>query len=162
MTRDDVVFTSTAPKAMQIAWTDDRELVDWEALASLYRQAPLGNRNAEQVRVFANSQVTVFGMEGGMPVAAGRALSDGADCACICDVAVLPGRKRSGVGTALMQRLLDALREHRKIILHTTPGMERFYWSLGFMPLLTAMARFQDRHAGIARGHLGAFDERWN
>ena len=42
----------------------------------------------------------------------------------------------------------------KKIILYVTPGTEGFYKKLGFLPLLTAMAIFQEREWAINRGHL--------
>jgi hypothetical protein len=36
------------------------------------------------------------------------------------------------------------------------PGKEGLYRKLGFLPLLTAMAVFEDRQAAIERGHLQA------
>jgi ribosomal protein S18 acetylase RimI-like enzyme len=88
-------------------------------------------------------------------VAAGRVLADGADCAYLCDVAVLPEHQGSVLGREMVQRLVADSRGHKKIILYSVPGKERFYRKLGFLRLLTAMAIFEDQPAAIARGHLG-------
>ena len=85
----------------------------------------------------------------------GRALADGADCSYICDVAVLPEHQGSGLGKEVVNRLVEASREHKKIILYSVPGKEGFYKKLGFLRMLTAMAIFQDKQAAIATGHLG-------
>ncbi len=141
---------------MTPTWTDSTERVDWQALEALYRLAPLGNKSAEHLRtVFSNSRYTVFVHEGQQLVAAGRALADGADCSYICDVAVLPHLQGTGLGRQVVQRLIDASRGHKKIILYSVPGKEGFYRKLGFMRLLTAMAIFDNQAAAIERGHLG-------
>ncbi len=137
-------------------WTNKTEDLEWRELEALYRLAPLGNKSAEHLRtVFGNSRFMWFAREGGMLVAAGRALADGADCSYICDVAVLPTHQGTGVGREVVERLLKDSKDHKKIILYSVPGKEGFYKKFGFMRLLTAMAIFQDREAAISRGHLG-------
>ena len=139
-----------------LTWSSTLQDVDWAAMETLYRLAPLGNKSAEHLRtVFSNSRYTWVVREAGNIVAAGRALADGLDCAYVCDVAVLPSHQGSGLGKALVQRLLDDAKGHHKIILYSVPGKEGFYRKLGFLRLLTAMAIFKDRDAGIQRGHLG-------
>lgn len=141
---------------MPITWTDTQDQVDWSELEALYRLAPLGNKSAEHLRtVFTNSRFKFFAREQGKLVAAGRALSDGADCSYICDVAVMPGHQGLGLGREVVRRLVEASHGHKKIILYSVPGKEGFYRKLGFMRLLTAMAIFENQSAAIERGHLG-------
>jgi len=140
---------------MPIAWTDSQDTLDWSELESLYRLAPLGNKSAEHLRtVFTHSRFKCFAHEGGKLVAAGRALSDGADCSYICDVAVMPSHQGAGLGREVVARLVEASRGHKKIILYAVPGKEGFYRKLGFRRLLTAMAIFEDPAAATARGYL--------
>lgn len=140
---------------MPVRWTERLDAVDWRELETLYRLAPLGGKSADHLRtVFTNSRFTLFAHDRGRLVAAGRALSDGADCACICDVAVMPSHQGTGLGRELVRRLVEALQGHRKILLYSVPGKEGFYRKLGFMRLLTAMAIFDDPAAAVARGHL--------
>lgn len=142
--------------SIPVTWTDSLQSLDWNELESLYRLAPLGNKSAAHLRtVFSNSRFKFFACDGGKLVAAGRALSDGADCSYICDVAVLPSHQGSGFGREMVKRLVEASRGHKKIILYSVPGKEGFYRKLGFMRLLTAMAIFDDQAAAIERGHLG-------
>lgn len=142
---------------MTLDWSSSLDDVDWEELANLFHAAPLGGRTASGLKtVFGNSRYRWFVREGGRLVAAGRALADGADCSYICDVAVLPAFQRSGIGKELVSRLVEASKGHKKIILYSVRGMEGFYEKLGFRPLLTAMAIFQDRDAAIANGHITA------
>jgi len=140
---------------MAITWTDSPSQVDWHELETLYRLAPLGNKSAQLLRtVFGNSRYTFFAYDDGRLVAAGRALSDGADCSYLCDVAVLPSHQGSGLGRAMVSRLVEASRGHRKIILYSVPGKEGFYRKLGFARLLTAMAIFENQAAAREVGHL--------
>jgi N-acetylglutamate synthase-like GNAT family acetyltransferase len=141
---------------MPATWTNSQEQVDWSELETLYRLAPLGNKSAEHLRtVFTNSRLKFFAYEHGKLVAAGRALSDGADCSYICDVAVMPSHQGFGIGCEMVSRLIEASRGHKKIILYAVPGKEGFYRKLGFSRLLTAMAIFEDQAGAIQRGHLG-------
>jgi N-acetylglutamate synthase-like GNAT family acetyltransferase len=136
-------------------WTNTAAEVDWNELEALYRLAPLGNKTAADLQtVFANSRFKWFVREEGRLVAAGRALADGADCAYICDVAVVPSHQGTGLGKEMVSRRVADSREHKKIVLYSVPGKEGFYRKLGFLRLLTAMAIFQDRGAAIQRGHL--------
>lgn len=141
---------------MPLNWTDTQDEVDWHELETLYRLAPLGHKSAEHLRtVFTNSRFKVFAWEHGRLVAAGRVLSDGADCAYLCDVAVMPSHQGGGLGREVVSRLVEMSRGHKKIILYSVPGKEGFYRKLGFMRLLTAMAKFENQSAAIAAGHLG-------
>lgn len=142
---------------MSLEWSDSQDTINWHELQNLYRLAPLGDKSVELLQtVFTNSRFKCFVRdEAGRLVAAGRVLSDGADCAYLCDVAVMPDHQGTGLGRAVVQRLLDHCKGHRKIILYAVPGKEDFYRRLGFMRLLTGMAIFEDQAAAVARGHLG-------
>ena len=141
---------------MNIRWTDSLDAIDWQALETLYRLAPLGNKSAALLQtVFTNSRFRCFAFdEAGTLVAAGRALADGADCSYICDVAVLPAHQGTGVGRAVVQRLIDASRGHKKIILYAVPGKEGFYRRFGFMRMRTAMAIFDDQAVAFSKGYI--------
>jgi ribosomal protein S18 acetylase RimI-like enzyme len=141
---------------MTLNWTDSQDKVDWTDMETLYRLAPLGNKSADLLRtVFTNSRYKFFAYDENGLVAAGRALSDGADCSYICDVAVMPQHQGTGIGREMVSRLIEASRGHKKIILYSVPGKEGFYRKLGFMRLLTAMAIFENQAEAIERGHLG-------
>lgn len=140
---------------MSLVWTDDLATVDWKELEALYHAAPLGRKQASELKiVFANSRFRCFVREAGKLVAAGRALADGADCSYICDVAVMPSQQGTGLGKAVVEELMKRSEGHKKIILYSVPGKEGFYRKLGFLRMLTAMAIFQDQPAAIARGHV--------
>lgn len=137
-------------------WSDSLDDVDWPALSDLYRRAPLGDKPPELLRtVFGNSRYHWLVRDNGVLVAAGRAVADGADCACICDVVVCPTRQGTGLGQAMVQRLVEQCRGHRKIILYSVPGKEPFYARFGFRRMLTAMAIFQNPAAAVQGGYVG-------
>jgi GNAT superfamily N-acetyltransferase len=136
-------------------WVDDIAAVDWDELSALYRVAPLGDKAPDALRtVFGNSMFVRFVDAEGRLVGAGRALADGLDCAYIADVAVHPDHQGSGLGQAVIRRLLDAASSHRKIILYANPGTEGFSRRLGFLPMTTAMAVWSDPQAAVRSGIL--------
>lgn len=142
---------------MPIVWADDLIGIDWNALSTLYRIAPLGNKApADLALVFGNSMFCTFARDEGRLVGAGRALADGGDCAYICDVAVHPDCQGHGLGREIIARLLARCRGHRKVILYAVPGKESFYERLGFRRMTTAMAIFDDQASAFSRGYLAA------
>ena len=142
---------------MQIEWNEQLDGVDWTALSALYRAAPLGDKPPEHLRIaFTNSRYRcVVRDAAGRLIGAGRVLADGVDCAYLCDIAVLPAHQGSGLGQAIVGRLVERARGHRKILLYAVPGKEPFYRRFGFRRLLTAMAIFPDAEAAVRRGYLG-------
>jgi GNAT superfamily N-acetyltransferase len=134
-------------------WRTDLAGGDWAALSELYRVAPLGEKPPELLRqVFGNSMYRCFVYAGAQLVGAGRALADGADCACLCDIAVHPRHQGIGLGKAIVERLVSDARGHKKIILYANPGAEAFYLKLGFKPMNTAMAIFADEQRALRTG----------
>jgi ribosomal protein S18 acetylase RimI-like enzyme len=140
---------------MSILWSESLNDIDWEELAALYRAAPLGDKRAADLElVFKNSMFRCFAREDGKLVAAGRGLADGRDCAYLCDIAVLPSHQGRGLGKAVVSRLLERSKAHRKIILYAVPGREDLYRGLGFRRMRTAMAIFENQTEAYARGYL--------
>ena len=140
-------------------WVHDARAVDWAELSELYRVAPLGDKPPEALKtVFGNSMFVRFAYRGGRLAGAGRALADGGDCAYIADVAVRPEHQGGGLGTAIIRELAAAASGHKKIILYANPGTEGFYARLGFLPMNTAMAIWQDPGRAIRSGILRAPD----
>ena len=138
---------------MTLTWTYSAENVDWEELSALYLAAPLGQKDPGDLRVaFGNSMFKCFVYDAGKLVAAGRALADGRDCSYICDVAVLPGHQGLGLGRALVSKLVEFSKEHKKIILYAAKGKEPFYKKLGFKRMTTAMAIFKNEAQALQNG----------
>lgn len=144
---------------MTVHWTESIDTLDWNELETLYRVAPLGNKNARDLEtVFKNSRFRCFAYQDGKLIAAGRALADGADASYICDVAVHPNNQGTGLGKEVVNRLVALSKGHKKIILYSVPGKEGFYRKLGFQRMLTAMAIFEDPKQAIERGHVSECD----
>lgn len=140
---------------MTLTYRDSIDGVDWEEMSALYRAAPLGDKSAAHLRtVFSNSRHVCLAYDGERLAGAGRVLADGADCAYLCDLAVLPAHQGSGLGRALIERLLEPVRGYRKVILYAVPGKEPFYRRFGFRRMTTAMAIFPEPDAMRARGYL--------
>jgi ribosomal protein S18 acetylase RimI-like enzyme len=140
---------------VSLQWSDALNELDWHELEALYHAAPLGTKNAADLRTaFSNSRYRCFVRQDGRLVGAGRVLADGVDCAYVCDVALLPSHQGLGLGREIVQHLVTLSKGHKKIILYSVPGKEPFYRKLGFRRLLTAMAIFEDEAQAIGRGHL--------
>ena len=142
---------------MDLVWSDSLDGVNWRELSDLYRVAPLGEKPPETLKTaFSNSLFRWFISDAGRLIGAGRALADGADCSYICDVAVLPSHQGQGLGKAIITRLVEQSRDHRKIILYAAQGKEPIYAKLGFRRMKTAMAIFKDPSEAIRRGLVEA------
>jgi predicted N-acetyltransferase YhbS len=140
---------------MVFTWTDSLDGIDWQELSDVIRAAPLGHKEPELLRTaFTNSLYRCFVYDEGKLVGTGRVLGDGVDAAYLCDVAILPSHQGGGLGKAIVGRLVELARGHRKIILYAVPGKEAFYKRFGFRRMTTAMAIFDDPQAAAARGYI--------
>lgn len=138
---------------MTLEWRNTQDDIDWDKLTALYRAAPLGNKKASELQtVFTASMFKCFVYNAGQLVGAGRVLADGVDTAYLCDVAVHPGFQGAGLGKAIVARLVELSRHHKKIILYSVPGKEAFYRKLGFKRMNTAMAIFAAEAQALERG----------
>ena len=138
-----------------LEWKYTADAIDWDELSALYRAVPLGNKNPTDLRTaFSNSMFKCFVYDGARLVGVGRALADGADCAYICDIAVLPSHQGTGLGKQIVGNLVELSRDHKKIILYAVPGKEPFYRKFGFKRMTTAMAIFENQAQALERGYL--------
>jgi ribosomal protein S18 acetylase RimI-like enzyme len=136
-------------------WLFEQNSIDWVALSELYRIAPLGEKDPDELKLaFSNSMYKCFVFDGERLIGAGRAVADGIDCSYLCDVAVHPAFQGRGLGRDIVIKLKELSVGHKKIILYANPGKERFYEKLGFRRMLTAMAIFEDEERAIRRGLL--------
>jgi len=134
-------------------WNYDDEGIDWEELSELYRIAPLGVKPPKDLAlVFPNTMFKCFVRDGDRLVGAGRALADGLDCSYIADVAVHPEHQGAGLGKAIISKLVELSKGHKKIILYANPGTEGFYARLGFYRMNTAMAIWGDHARAVESG----------
>jgi ribosomal protein S18 acetylase RimI-like enzyme len=134
-------------------WQFDDAGIDWNELSRFYRIAPLGEKKAEDLKLcFTNSMFKCFVFDGDVLIGVGRAVADGVDCSYLCDVAAHPDYQRRGLGKAIILKLKELSANHRKIIMYANPGKEGFYRKLGFLPMRTAMAIFQNQEKAIEGG----------
>ncbi len=138
---------------MKFEWVDSEKDLDWQELSTLYRIAPLGQKDPADLKIsFSNSMFKCFVYHAGKLIAAGRALADGKDCSYICDIAVHPDYQGQGVGKAVVSKLVALSKGHKKIILYAAIGKGSFYRKLGFKRMTTAMAIFENQAQALESG----------
>lgn len=83
---------------------------------------------------FENSMLTLAAYDGEELLGLIRAVGDGCTIVFVQDILVFPEHQRKGVGTALLQAVLDRYSHVRQIELATdnTPKTTAFYKSMGF------------------------------
>lgn len=139
---------------MDIDLRFDMEGVDWTEAATIFEKAPLGTREPEQLkRTFLGSQLVCFAWDEDILVGLARALSDGQVQSVIYDLCVLPEYQGKSLGKRIMEDMMERLNTPN-IVLWSVPGKEGFYAKLGFNPMLTAMARFENPEQSAERGYL--------
>ncbi len=132
----------------------DIERVDWLALADVFERAPLGARDPATLALsFRNSQVRCFVYADSKIIGAGRALSDSTLWTVAFDVALLPEYQGRGLGRAIMDSLVEQAGA-LNVMLYAAPGKEAFYAKLGFRPMRTALAKFNDPERAAQRGMI--------
>ncbi|MGL1861652.1 MAG: GNAT family N-acetyltransferase [Pseudodesulfovibrio sp.] len=82
-----------------------------------------------------------------------RALSDGEYQSVIYDLSILPEYQSKRLGSLMMEAILERLTTPNAV-LWSVPGKESFYAGMGFKPMLTAMAKFEDPEASASRGYI--------
>lgn len=140
---------------MDIQFKFDTKGVNWPEVAEIFKLAPLGIRDPEQLRRSCeNSFLVCFASIGKKLIGMGRAISDGEYQAAIYDIVVLPEHQNRGTGRQIMEELHIRL-PVRTIILYAVPGKEEFYEKLGYRKMLTAMAiRNDDSDKFRADGYI--------
>lgn len=134
-------------------WVYDDKNIDWEELTTLYKIAPLGNKNPDDLKIaFNNSMYKCFVYDGTILIGVGRAIADGVDVSYLCDVAVHPEYQRCGIGKQIVRKLLEFSTGYNKILLFASMGKEPFYKQLGFDKMTTAMAIFKNRERVLEMG----------
>jgi aralkylamine N-acetyltransferase len=119
----------------------DTQEVNWQELEQLFELADLGGRQGDKIRrAFENSTVVCFAFDHAHLIAAARALSDREYHATIYDVVVHPNHQRRGIGTRLMNELLQQLPVWR-VLLVADGEAAPFYSRLGFEPFGHVLAR---------------------
>ena len=104
------------------------ESVGWSA----YTDQPEALRKA-----FENSMLTLAAYEGDQLLGIIRTVGDGHTIVFIQDILVFPEHQQKGIGSALLQAILDRYSHVRQVELATdnTPKTIAFYKSMGFREL---------------------------
>lgn len=138
---------------MEITLSTDIDKISWEELARVLELAPLGKKRDPKKleQAFRNSWLRVFAFHGTELVGTGRALSDGVWRAAIYDVAVLPEYQGKGVGSKIVQHLVQAANVD-VVMLYAAPGKQAYYERFGFRNMKTAMAIFPSEEEAIKKG----------
>lgn len=86
---------------------------------------------------FENSMLTLAAYEGDQLLGIIRTVGDGHTIVFVQDILVLPEQQRKGIGSTLLQAILDRYSHVRQIELATdnTPKTVAFYKSMGFREL---------------------------
>ena len=86
---------------------------------------------------FDNSLLTLAAYDGDQLLGIIRAVGDGYTVVFVQDILVFPEHQRKGIGSALLQAVLDRYSHVRQILLATdnTPKTIGFYRSMGFREL---------------------------
>jgi len=131
------------------------EHLNWTDVCEIFRRAPLGTRDPEKLKLAAgNSHTVVSAFVDGKLVGFGRAISDGQYQSAIYDIVVLPEFQRHGIGSTIMNALLEKLPQKTTVLIFVAPGKQAFYRRFGFGNLKTGMGLFPNPEMSKAKGYL--------
>lgn len=137
---------------MKIEFRYDMTGVDWKDVTQTLKSVGMSYHEPdEHRRAFAASHTTVFAYQAGRMIGFGRALADGVYQAVLYDIAVVPEFQRQGVGTLIVQKILERL-PGCNVILYAAAGREGFYEKFGFRRLKTGMALFTNAQVMTQKG----------
>lgn len=131
-----------------IGITEDAARVSPEALAALYESVGFGVRSDYLGRpdllekMFGPGCFGFFALEEAGLVGLVRVFSDDLMCAWIAELCVRPDRQKQGIGTALLERVLERF-SHTAIYAEAFAGQEDFLARCGLKPrpILVACSR---------------------
>ena len=131
------------------------EHLDWVEVCEIIRLAPLGTRNPDKLRLAAkNSHTVCSAFVNGKLVGFGRSISDGQYQSAIYDIVVLPEFQSQGIGSAIMNALLEKLPKRTTVLIFVAPGKQAFYQKFGFGNLKTGMGLFPNPEMSKSKGYL--------
>ncbi len=128
---------------MAIYFSTSKENVPWNEVAEILQNAGLSDLDGTmQEKVFRNSAVVVIAYDNEKVIGCGRALSDGVCQAAIYNIAFQEGYRHMGLGTQLMEKLLELLKG-QSVILYTNPPGVSYYEKFGFKRAKTSMCIYE-------------------
>lgn len=137
---------------MEIDIVYDCSKTDWKVVTETLKNVGMAYEEPEvHKKAFEASHTTVFVYNAFRLIGFGRAISDGAYQAAVYDVAVVPEFQGRGIGTIIMQKILERL-SGCNVILYAARGKEEFYRKLGMRKMKTGMALFRNPERMKERG----------
>lgn len=128
---------------MEVQLTTSLDKVNWEEVAEILNSAGLSEYDAKgQEKIFSGSYLCVFAFDGDHVVGCGRAISDGVCQAAIYNIALKEGYRHQGLGSRIMNTLLQGL-SGQSVILYTNPAGVSYYERFGFSRAKTAMCMYR-------------------
>jgi ribosomal protein S18 acetylase RimI-like enzyme len=103
---------------------------------------------ATHLRILKGSAHVVLALEEGRVVGFVTALSDGVFYAYLSLLEVLPSHQGRGIGTALMQQVLEQLRQMYAVDVLCDPEVRPFYERVGMQPAGGMVVRNYARQSG--------------
>lgn len=141
-------------KLMVIDLRFDTNGVDWQEACIVFERAPLGERKPDILQAtFEDSDLVCFAWDGDTLIGFARALSDWHHQSIIYDLCMLPEYQGAGLGSRIMREMMERLNTPNHV-LWAAIGKEGFYKKLGFAPMLTAMAKFDNPQDKAANGYI--------
>ena len=132
---------------MEVDVRQDCAGVDWTTVSETLKNVGMAHHEPDvHKRAFEASHTTVFLYDADRLIGFGRAISDGAYQAAVCDCAVHPDFQGKGLGRTIVDAILAQV-SHCNVILYASPGKEGFYEKHGFRKMKTGMARFMKSEA---------------
>jgi GNAT superfamily N-acetyltransferase len=129
---------------MNLRVTFDCSGINWSTVSQTLKRVGMAYHEPDVHRkAFENSHTAVFVHDGDQLVGFGRAISDDAYQAAVYDMAVVPEYQKQGIGTTIMEHILDRIR-HCNVILYAGIGKEPFYEKIGLRRMKTGMALFKE------------------
>jgi GNAT superfamily N-acetyltransferase len=129
---------------MNLRVTFDCSGINWSNVSQTLKRVGMAYHEPDVHRkAFENSHTAVFVYDGDQLVGFGRAISDDAYQLAVYDMAVVPEYQRQGIGTTIMEHILDRVR-HCNVILYAGIGKEPFYEKFGLRRMKTGMALFKN------------------
>ena len=125
MIHSEITFRPRPPAA-----TDYQQLFETTGWNQQYRAS-----REELYQAISNSWYVLYAYHKDKLVGFGRIVSDGVLYALICDLIVKPTYQGRGIGTALLNKLIDRCRsQHMRVLwLFSAKGKSSFYKSFGFV-----------------------------
>lgn len=108
--------------------------VDAESVAMLFRDSGIHRPYDDQQRVaqmLERADLTVSAWDGDQLIGIARALTDWCYCCYLSDLAVARQYQRSGIGTALLERVKAEIGDAVTLVLVSAPDAAPFYERIG-------------------------------